>query len=280
MAEHIGCKRGMRNLLLLAVAISIAIPAVLSQANAAQSDLTAQTESPGAKPPEYDVASIKLNNTGSGGWSMGTGNDHFSATNVTLKPLLQFAYRIKQDLISGVPGSMDSAHFDIQAKVLGANPDTPVKLSDKQLQSMLVPILEDRFHLKAHIEIKSLPVFELAMIKGGPKFKQSAADPKHGNMQVNWSDGKRNLTASATPMEHLVSALSDQVNRTVIDKTGLTGNYDFDMKWTPDDGTAAQSDYGPGVFTAIQEQLGLKLQPAKGPVETLVVDHVEMPSAN
>ena len=90
----------------------------------------------------------------------------------------------------------------------------------------------------------------------------------------------RELTAHDIPMASLASTLEGQVHRTVIDKTGLTGSYDFTLKWSPDDGSTAQTDAAPYIFTALQEQLGLKLQPAKGPVETLIVDHAEMPSEN
>lgn len=96
------------------------------------------------------------------------------------------------------------------------------------------------------------------------------------------------ITAGATPVSSLVFTLTSVVGRTVIDKTGLTGKYNFELKWTPEHGVQASTDNGqadpensaPSIFTALQEQLGLKLQSSRGPVETLVVDHIEMPSEN
>jgi uncharacterized protein (TIGR03435 family) len=270
----------MRNLLLLVVATSIVLPSALSQTNAAQSDLTVQTENPGAKPPEYDVVSVKLNHSAIGGFHMDFHNDRFAATNVSLTQLLQLVYHIKESLITGVSGPLSSEHFDIEAKVLGPDPNTPVKLSDKQLLAMVRPLLAERFQFKAHTEFKELPIYELIVLKDGPKFKQSATDSQKGNMTNSWGDNKGGIVAKAINMINLAGVLSDQAHRTVIDKTGLPGKYDFTLKWAVDVVTDAPSDAGPSIFTAVQEQLGLKLQPAKGPVETLVVDHVEMPSAN
>jgi uncharacterized protein (TIGR03435 family) len=260
------------------MAIFITVPSALAQTNAAPSGPAAQSESPAAKPPEYDVASIKLNKSAPEGnrWDINFDNDHFVGTNISLKQLLQLAYQIKEDLISGISGPVSSEHFDIEAKVLGADQNTPVKLSDKQLEEMLIPLLEERFQLKAHVEVKNLALYELIVLKDGPKFKQAAADIHDGDL----TRSKSSLVAKAVPMTGLASLLADQLQRTVIDKTGLTGRFDFTMNWAPDIVTDASADAGPSIFTAIQEQLGLKLQPAKGPVETLVVDHAEMPSAN
>ena len=133
--------------------------------------------------------------------------------------------------------------------------------------------------MKAHTETKILPVFELVVIKDGPKFKQSEDDKKGSGTSIHGDHNGSELAAHDISMTDLASSLTNQVHRTVIDKTGLAGKYDLGMKWTGDD-SATQSDVGPSIFTALQEQLGLKLQSAKGPVETLVVDSVEMPSEN
>jgi len=104
---------------------------------------------------------------------------------------------------------------------------------------------------------------------------QSANGHNHG---ASVSMRNRELTAHDLPMAALAKTLSDQVHRTVIDKTGLAGNYDLTLKWSLEDNPSAETDAAPSIFTALQEQLGLKLHPAKGPVETLVVDHAEIPS--
>jgi uncharacterized protein (TIGR03435 family) len=169
---------------------------------------------------------------------------------------------------------------------------------------MLRPALADRFKLKVHTETKQLPVYKIVLAKGGSKLKEATAGDTYAN-GIKGPDGvgrpgmmrfgPGQLTAQAVPMTSLTNMLSQQLHRTVLDKTGLTGKYDLELNWTPDQGAdpmfkgpegspqrgdAAPDSSGPSIFTALQEQLGLKLQSAKGPVETLVIDHVEMPSEN
>jgi len=272
-----------RRQLLLSLAISIAVPCTCTPAYAAQNTPAAQADSTAVKLPVYDIVSIKPAKPGSVGSGFRWDKDTFSATNVSLKYLVSMAYDIKPELISGVTGPVDSARFDVIAKMLDPNPDVLKKLSNKQRQSMLLPFLEERFQMKAHTETRILPVYDMVTTKDGPKFKPSpdAAKPSPG-----WSAGNGTFAAHDLSMTTVASVLTDLVHRTVIDKTGLTGNYSFDLKWTPDDAPAPSAsanpstDSGPSIFTALQEQLGLKLKPAKGPVETLVVDHVAMPSEN
>lgn len=275
--NHSRSNQGSRKLLLLALAISIVT--LCSHAYAAQNAPATQTDSPSAKLPVYDVVSIKPNKSGSGNYGFRTGDDSFTATNVSLIYLVSNAYNIKPDLISGINGPIGSARFDVIAKVVDPDPVLMKKLTDKQRQSMLLPFLEDRFQLKAHTEIKTLPVYELVVVQGGPKFKPSTDSSKQGG---SWStnNNQGTITANSFPITSLVSILTDLVHRTVIDKTGLTGKYDLTLKWSEDVGSDSTTDTGPSIFTALQEQLGLKLKTAKGPVETLVVDHAAMPSEN
>jgi uncharacterized protein (TIGR03435 family) len=268
---------GGRRLLVLAVAIAFCIPSAVGQAP--QSGSASPAESASAKLPVYDVVSIKLNKSGSGSTDIDTNDNRYSAKNLSLKDLLENAYGIKKDLISGVTGPIESARFDIEAKIVDHDPDALKKLTGKQYGQMLLPFLVERFQLKAHTETKILPVFELVVIKDGPKFKQSEDDKKGSGTSIHGDHNGSELAAHDISMTDLASSLTNQVHRTVIDKTGLAGKYDLGMKWTGDD-SATQSDVGPSIFTALQEQLGLKLQSAKGPVETLVVDSVEMPSEN
>ncbi len=266
-----------RNLLLLAFAISIATLCACGHAQAPQNAATAQTDTTAAKLPVYDIVSIKQNKSGNGNYYFRTGDDSFTATNVPLKFLVEMAYDIDQELLPGVSGPIDSVRFDVIAKMIEPDSDVIKKLSNRQRQSMLLPFLEERFQLKAHTETKILPVFEMALTKDGPRFKQSPAPSKPN---PTWSSGNGRFTAHDLSMTYLASVLTDVVQRTVIDKTGLTGKYEISLKWSQDDGTDPPADSGPSIFTALQEQLGLKLKPAKGPVETLVVDHVAMPSEN
>jgi uncharacterized protein (TIGR03435 family) len=255
-------------LLLLAVALPLA---------RSQTASVAQTAAAKAAAPTYDVVTIRLDKTTDpGSLDIDVSNDLFSAKNVSVKGLLQEAYGIKADLISGVPGSVDSARFDVEAKIVDPDPKALENLSERQRGAMLLPVLHDRFHLQAHTETRTLPVYELVVTKSGQKFKPA------GEHQGSSGIGLHNeaLTVTDISMADFAGFLEEQVHRTVVDKTGLAGNYDFAMKFARTNAAVSAADDAPSIFTALEEQLGLKLQPAKGPVETLVVDHVEMPSEN
>jgi uncharacterized protein (TIGR03435 family) len=269
--------------------ISLLVIALLAAPTIAQQPAAT---TPQSAIPVYDVVSIHphsaLDNTTS--FSSRPGN--FAATNATLKQLISFAWGIREDLISGLPGWADTAHFDVTAKVSDFDPAAFKNFTREQHQAMLRPVLTDRFHVKVHTEIKTLGVFNLVLTKDGPKFKKNPPPPVdpdnptkdqqgRGNITINNND----LTATAVPLSSIAEMLAGQLNHTVIDKTGLTGDYDLKLKWTPDEESNKAADNGtgdrpPDLFTALQEQLGLKLDSAKGPVTTLVVDHAEQPSPN
>jgi len=276
-----------RSFVFLSALFVVTAPGVFGQTNAGQSGAASPPASAEAKVPAFDVVSIKPNKSGSGNNSTNFSNNSFSATNISVKMLLEDAYGVKQDLIYGLPGWANSDRFDIQAKIVEPDLDLLKNLSLKRARAMLQALLVDRFQVKVHTETKMLPVYELVVAKDGPKFKASAPEGSpedkgpngvgRGSMMVQNTD----LTSHAIPLASLANMLTDQLHRTVIDKTGLTGQYDLLLKWTADDAPEASSDSStPSIFTALQEQLGLKLQPSKGPVDTLVVDHVEMPSEN
>ncbi len=241
------------------------------------------------KVPQYDVISIKPNKSGSGHISISVDDGNYTASNIELKGLISSAYDIKEDLISGLSGWANSAHYDIKAKVIAPDMKVLDALSPEQWRSMLLPMLE-RFHLKCHIEVKTLPIYELVVAKGGPKFaKASASATFNGVSSGGVSTHNQHLTAHDVSLEGLVNQLSYTLHRTVIDKTGLKDKYDFELVWSREDTAAAMSadsnrtkadagDAPPVIETAIQEQLGLKLVSAKGPVNTLVVDSVEPPT--
>ena len=244
-----------------------------------------------AKAPAYDVVSIKPNKSGSGGMMINEQNDSFSATNVSLKMMLVNAYDVKEYLISGLTGWANSERFDIKAKIVDMDAAALKKMTDKQRDAMLQQLLADRFHIKVHLQTEVLPIYEMVVAKGGAKItavEPPGPDPDadknkefkgmgRGSMRVSNTE----LNAHDVPLESLAYTLSGRLSRTVVDKTGLKGKFDLSLTWSPDDGSTAASDSSaPSLFTALQEQLGLRLQPAKGPVDTLVVDHVEMPSEN
>lgn len=261
---------------IFAISISTARPHAFAQATPPAATSTA------APPPAYDIITIKPNKTASGDVDIDSEDDHFTATNVSLKNLLEDVYNIKQDLISGIPGPVDSARFDIQAKISDPDPDALKKMTPEQERLKLLPLLTERFQLKTHTETKILPVYELVVIPGGPKFKPSSDQTKtgDGSTSIQGSRTRGKLTAHDIPMSSLAKSLAGQVHRTVIDRTSLTGNFDLALQWSNDESTEAGAESDPTIFTAVQEQLGLKLQSAKGPVQTLVVDHTAMPSEN
>jgi uncharacterized protein (TIGR03435 family) len=283
----------------LAVAGSVLGQSNVALGGAAQPDATSDV-----KAPVFDVVSVKPNKSESGMIRIMVKPDGYAASNVSLKMLIQNAYGIREDLISSAPSWADSARFDIDAKVAGSDVEALKKLTPEQRRLILQPLLADRFKLKIHTETKQLPVYELVVAKAGSKLREATPGDTYAN-GIKGPDGvgrggmmrvgRGQLTAQAVPMSNLANMLSTQLHRTVLDKTGLTGKYDLELNWTPDPGAepmfkgpdsgqhssdTAQDPSGPTIFTALQEQLGLKLQSAKGPVETIVIDHVEMPSEN
>lgn len=291
--------------LLLAGSMAVATPSVLGQGGATPSESPAATTTTDAPLPVFDVVSIKQDKSDSRMIRVMTKPDGYSATNISLKMLIASTYGIREDLISGVPNWADSTRYDIDAKVAGSDVDDLKKLTNEQRRSMLQPVLADRFKLKVHTETKQLPVYELVVAKGGSKLKEAKSGDTYAN-GIKGPDGvgrggmmrmgRGQVTGQAIPIASLADILSRQLQKTVIDKTGLGGKYDFELNWTPEEGEGgggppppggspqktepAPDSSGPSIFTALQEQLGLRLQSTKGPVETLVVDHVEMPTEN
>jgi uncharacterized protein (TIGR03435 family) len=189
--------------------------------------------------PAYDVVAIRPNKSGSGAINFGGGADRYSATNIPINLLIQYAYDLKTtDLVSGLPGWADSARFDVDAKMdeedFAALNKLPLEERMAQRQSMMRSLLADRFQLKVHRVSKELPIYALVVAKSG--FKLKDADPNHTDgahagmrMSLNGQ-----LTAQAIPISTLAANLSVRVDRIVVDKTGLTGKYDIVLQWAPD----------------------------------------------
>jgi uncharacterized protein (TIGR03435 family) len=209
--------------------------------------------------------------------------DGFRWTNFPVSNWVRNAYDIIMDSqIVGLPGWAGTEPYDIEAK---ADADTAeawktltFKERWKQEQPMLQSLLADRCKLKVHHETRDLPVYDLVIAKGGLKMKEAPADENDAE-----SMGPGKLSARALSMDSLVFGFSGMVGRIIVDKTGLAGKkFDFELKWTPDNQRAGDvsPDAGPDLFTALEEQLGLKLVSSKDPVEVIVIDHIEKPSAN
>jgi uncharacterized protein (TIGR03435 family) len=227
--------------------------------------------------PSFEVASVKPgdpDNLRRGIFSEPGGR--LSVTNTTLRMLIGFAYDVRDHQISGGGNWLDSAKFNVDAKPPGA---VPAGLAGQEQERLMVQsLLAERFHLAIHREMREAQVYELVVEKGGPKFQAAPGGERAGPRGIGMK-GEGHLTSYAAPIGMFVVQLSQELGRSVIDKTGLMGKYDFKLDWTPDTPLPADAS-GPSIFTAIQENLGLKLQSARGPVEILVIDRVEKPDAN
>jgi uncharacterized protein (TIGR03435 family) len=246
--------------------------------------------------------------------------DGITATNVTVATLIQQAFGVRSDQVSGGPDWIRSQQYDVTAKLDPSLVDALAKLNrdDREAarRTMLEKLLEDRFQLKARRETRDQPIYSLVIAKNGPKLQESApSDDASAKGKQNPSDmqadlmkkaqsasadgGGSMLGARGTTMANFALLLTRRVGRTVEDKTGLTGKYDVKLQYAADPNQSAiarglmggepgQSDGGPratdtpgpDLFTALQQQLGLKLEPGKGPVEFIVIEHVERPSEN
>lgn len=229
-------------------------------------------------PLTFDVVSVKAAHPAPGvasSWS--TTADGFRAM-TTVRNFVQNAFNfVLEDQILKLPGWAPSDLFEIDAKM---DPDTaaaynrlPHNQQDRQWQRMLQSILADRFQMRAHSETRPMPVYALVPGKAGPRLKAAASGPG------GWSTGRGRITGRQMEMSTLAECLSTSLGRIVIDRTGLTGPYDVSLAWTPDD-QPAPADSGPSLFTALQEQLGLRLESTRAPVPVLIIDHLEKPSAN
>jgi bla regulator protein blaR1 len=240
------------------------------------------------KAPSFEVASIKPAAPGQRGVSIEVDpGGRFVASNMSIRMLIQQAYNIKDFQIVGAPGWAGSERYDIVAK-----PESGVDLGQGSLRPMMQALLAERFKLAIHRESKELPIYSLVAAKSGSKLKDSAGEQDRQMQRM----GRGQVTLEGANMATLVTMLAQQLGRNVIDNTGLKGRYDIKLEWTPDEGpmrgpgegmerppseTAAPPDNsGPSLFTALQEQLGLKLESSKGPVEILIVDHLEKASEN
>ncbi len=255
---------------------------------------------------EFEVAAIKPGSLGlPGGTIRRTPGGRLTVTNMTVKELIAQAWNLQPFQISGGPSWIDSARYDISAK-----PESSASNWD-ETALMLQSLLADRFKLTMHRDTKELPIYALVLAKKDGKLGPGLAQSKEGGCVVpdpskplprpepgklpamscaNMIMNPRFLRAVSVPAAKFAVGLSRIIGRTVVDQTGLTGNFDISLDWTPDEaqymqlppGVAppAPSDAPISIFTAMQEQLGLKLESRKGPVEIFVIDRAEKPSEN
>lgn len=220
----------------------------------------------------FDVVAIRPSLSGP---APGTGFDlngtgRMRITNITLKALIRTAYRLQSDQIVGGQGWLDSDRFDIDAKT-----ENPEKIEPDQLKTMLQDLPADRFGVKTHEETREMTVYALLPDKSGAKMKANADGPGTF-MNTDSGPGKARMTGKAS-LEQLAGYIGNKLGRVVLDKTGLQGTYDVALEWDPEQ---AGDSNGPSLFTALKEQLGLRLETQKGQVEVFVIDRAERPSEN
>jgi uncharacterized protein (TIGR03435 family) len=239
-----------------------------------------QAAEPASKLPAFAVASIRQNQSLTDQFSFRFTPDGVHIENASLLMIIRAAWGLMNSLddkFIGIPGWAKTEKFNIDAKVDYADVEAYKALTIDQKRLMVQAVLADRFKLKTHPETREQPIYSLTIAKGGPKLKEShpaAGAPSSPGMKES-SNG--HLVGENVLISELVSELTQTVDRTVEDRTGLAGRYDFRLDWAPDDDS---NNLKPSLFTAIQEQLGLKLDPTKAPVKCLVVDHLEQPSEN
>ena len=263
--------------------------------------------------PKFEVASVRENTNDDGKVMFGIQpGGRFTAVNVPLAALILQAYGLQRTQIVGAPDWAETARYDIIAKAESEIQGSPPGAPPGPLNFMLQDLLEDRFKLRAHRETREMPVYELRLARSdgklGERFKPSAIDcaamrgrgrggrmgappgppPPGERPQCGMRVAPNQVLAGGIALTQLTQMLSQFTQRNVVDRTGLSGTFDVDLTFTPDRMPQGPpppgapplniDPNGPSLFTALQEQLGLKLESEKAPVEVLVIDHVERPT--
>ncbi|MGC1872630.1 MAG: TIGR03435 family protein [Acidobacteriaceae bacterium] len=235
--------------------------------------------------PSFEVATIKPAKPDEKGQGFLVRGGQFSTFNTTLLSLIEFAYDLQANQVVGAAGWMSTDKYDIVAK-----PDAPGAPSDKQWKGMLQKLLADRFQLKFHSQSKEMSAYVLTVAKNGPKLTKSDGDP-NGLPGLFFHQLGQLYVQNATMDDFTQLMQAVVLDRPVVNQTGIKNRWNFVLKWTPDESQfggmgmkvpppSNAADAPPPLFTAIQEQIGLKLEARKAPVGVIVIDHVEKPSAN
>jgi len=248
----------------------------------AQSTASSSKPTEGAKLPQWDVVSIKRAEPdqctqGAGSW---LDKDGLTFHCDPLLFIVESAYQIMEpSRIIGAPEWLkNGGMWEVHAKVAGEDAAAFYKLSRHDRDLMVRALLEDHLHLKAHLEKREMPVYDLVVAKGGPKMKESTPEENDKTKMASGRGGE--INAIAVTMDGLPWMLGEITGRPVVNKTGLTTAYDFTVRYLPGTQVAADETDRTSIFTALEEQLGLKLVPARGMAEVLVIDSVDQPAAN
>jgi uncharacterized protein (TIGR03435 family) len=279
----------MRKPMLVILVASLHMVLLAQTASPAPATPAGAVAAPLASPTSaFEVTIVKPSKSGESGSDSSFRSGRFIASNVSLKNVIQYqAYGVPEIRIVGGPKWLNSARFDIEAKTDDAVVEQLRTLDRDQrrrlTQGMFQQLLADRFKLSVHWETRELPVYDLVVAR-----KDVLQPEKHPENGVHTSASTGTFSAEGVTMTDLARSLTQELSRelgrVIVDKTGIEGRYDVALKWTPDEGQPSADngsvDAGPSLLTAIQEQLGLKLESSKGPVQVLVIDHVEMPTEN
>lgn len=263
--------------------ISFAPPGAVAQAAPAAAQ-------PEAALPVFEVASIRPSPSDVQQAMLFFNPNGITITGFPLGKIVLEGFHVQEDQLVGMPGWAKSARFDIEAKVPAEDAPRLKGLKIEQRGAMIVRLLEDRFNLKYHRETRELGIYSLVVARGGPRLQAAPSASADGARRSTYSmfKGPGELESVGTGMPVLARQLSQTVGHIVVDKTGLTGSYDYTLRWTPEDTAHAQeasasaetAGSGASLYTALEEQLGLKLESNKGPAEVIVIDRLDMPSAN
>jgi len=224
----------------------------------------------------FEVASIKPSDPAAK-IAINRSGYHLATTGTSLLFLITWAYDIHPERLSGQPKWLDSARYDIVANASQGERVARRANEPTVLQQMMQALLAERFKLALHKEIRELPMYALVVAKDGPRVRLAAA-PESMNQNPFNMPGAGNLVGTQTSADALAKVLANQLGRSVVHETGLKGVFDFKLLWAPEGASpegAAMMANRPSLFTALQEQLGLKLEARKGKVEVLVIDHIE-----
>lgn len=305
MSEHVVRKLDFtRRVLLTTVAIAVvAAPIVFGLLHATPSRAQSQDDAVGNVVIESaTITTSELNTPTYAGTKnhmtrMMIGNKGFDARNVTLRALIQEAYGVQANQITGGPDWLDTTAFDVQIKT-GGKPEMgfpPSEQNMKEIRTALQKLLADRAQLVFHTQMKDLDTYSLMVAENGPKLQPAPAEesddmksntPHVGRQLMKMSMGGNQvygIGAQGISADDLAQQLSRQLGTPVVNKTSLPGRYDFNLHWSDGKKSSSESEVNqsePSIFTAVQEQLGLKLQPQRTPTQVLVIDRLEKPAEN
>ena len=243
---------------------------------------------PASAKPEFAVATIKPSRPDAPRGGYGIRGPDVTTTNVTVSWMIKLAYNVHANQISGGPAWLDSERYDTVGRS-----DTPGEPSRDQMKLMIQKLLVDRFQLRFHTEKRELPVYAMVVVRGGPKLSVSAGDPNaFPGIGFGREPGVISLSGRNTGLNGVANGLQSNIlDKPVVDQTGLTGRYDFQLRFTPDvnqlanfggleGANSADPNPPPDIFTAFEQQLGLKLQSTRALVDVMVIDRIERPSPN